>query len=1029
VMCSGNATTRVSTDGGRTFAAHHSPLPRGPAPHTKIPGRNSTVATTIAADKSDNLPKPGVEWSTPDSWHYTFHPSNHTVDESRHATPTVWRNFPFPTWSFRVLSGGVTAAPMGDPLKPHRDYISEETLRLVERRQRRYVAWKRAGKRKSGHQYEALKDARKAVKAAIRKDNATRWEKFAKEVTEAFDDGDICRGYKALRGAYKPRERMPHRRDKSIAEEGARHFEELLRSDKVPPVEETIPLKNLPIDPGVGPKERARTALRGPAFTDGGCRDNGTPTAKAGYGVYFGEGDKRNECGGVPGEQTNVRAETFAFLRLLQLTSGPVDHVGDYLEVVTNVNAWRFRLRQGTNFEGLTDGDLWREIAREMEGREVRSRHVNSHQETSEDVELNKLIEGNNGADVLATQGIDKEPTPLDATEEPVPTAKVRDETPDDKEITEALARVKNTSPGSDGVPIRVVKESKELTQMLVDLVKLCWETGTVPQMWAEMYIVAIPKKPSAKALDEHRGIALLQTTSKVLSQIVLWRLQHVPCGTEQHGFRRGRRTLGPIAVAKNVMQEARRTRRGLVLVFVDITKAYDSIFREVLWETLTQAGVSERLLALIKRTYEDDIRCKMDGWVSRRHFRSTRGLKQGCLLSPLLFNLVLARILASVELKGIRWKDGSTLEHLEYADDLVMLCNNASEAQANLDKLAAVFATAGLTISTEKTKWMRMSVEPRRRRGRRRRGAEPREEAEPSTEPSPEPTQPSPEPEVESEPEPEPEPQEPDGRWVQCGDTTVLLFGDGKCPAFGCKYTGKEPKQLTQHLKRHAGWEKVSCRRARPNYTWKEGESRQACPECNKQFETEEKCRSHRRNKVCLRERTRQRTESGGRNLACVNCGKAFRNIVSRINHMRKGVCNGGVPVEAEQCGAITKKGTPCMKNKPCPNHTAARCGKCGEETNSLPTHRCLREGTAQVEPTRAPEIMEEEVDAVNVIRLYGEPIDKVDRFRYLGRILTEADTDEEDVSARIATASKTLAALQRGLFGPPASRRRRGC
>jgi hypothetical protein len=53
---------------------------------------------------------------------------------------------------------------------------------------------------------------------------------------------------------------------------------------------------------------------------------------------------------------------------------------------------------------------------------------------------------------------------------------------------------------------------------MLVDLVKLCWETGTAPQMWAEMYIVAIPKKPSAKALDEHRGIALLQTTSKVLS-------------------------------------------------------------------------------------------------------------------------------------------------------------------------------------------------------------------------------------------------------------------------------------------------------------------------------------------------------------------------------------------------------------------------------------------------------------------------------------------------------------------------------
>jgi hypothetical protein len=104
------------------------------------------------------------------------------------------------------------------------------------------------------------------------------------------------------------------------------------------------------------------------------------------------------------------------------------------------------------------------------------------------------------------------------------------------------------------------------------------------------------------------------------------------------------------------------------------------------------------------------------------------QGLKQGSLLSPLLFNLVLARILALVELKGIRWKDGSTFEHLEYADDLVMLCNNASEAQANLDKLAAVFATAGLTISTEKAKWMRMSVEPRRRREDRGRSREKRQ-------------------------------------------------------------------------------------------------------------------------------------------------------------------------------------------------------------------------------------------------------------------------------------------------------------
>lgn len=301
----------------------------------------------------------------------------------------------------------------------------------------------------------------------------------------------------------------------------------------------------------------------------------------------------------------------------------------------------------------------------------------------------------------------------MGGSKEPIPWTGVDDYVPDFFEILLALRQLRNGAPGEDRLQARWLQRgSLKLKKALVKVVQTSWEEGKVPAAFQRALVVAIPKKPGAAKWDDHRGITLLSVASKVLARVLLNRARAAPVHEMQHGFRQGNSTVDAIQVVTNVMSECRRVGIPAVATFVDLTKAYDTVPRNMLWDTCERQGLRGQALTLAKALYDDSISVRMGTTVSSKQFSSTQGVRQGCLLSPLLFSWVFDRVLLEAEphISGIpmRGRDDAATRRVKmraYADDVVILSPNMRAAQRDFDHFDRACTRAGLTVSVDKTK------------------------------------------------------------------------------------------------------------------------------------------------------------------------------------------------------------------------------------------------------------------------------------------------------------------------------------
>ena len=152
-----------------------------------------------------------------------------------------------------------------------------------------------------------------------------------------------------------------------------------------------------------------------------------------------------------------------------------------------------------------------------------------------------------------------------------------------------------------------------------------------------------------------------------------------------------------------------------LHLVFVDFVKAVDSVDREGLWMALRRRVIPFKIVSVIKSTY-NGAQCRvLHSGTLTAAFVVGSGVRQGCILSPVLFLLVIGDIIqASIakhrsvcKYSGIRWKMDSLLQHLDYADDISLLSHCVLDAANMLCSLENEAASFGLKINTAKTKSM----------------------------------------------------------------------------------------------------------------------------------------------------------------------------------------------------------------------------------------------------------------------------------------------------------------------------------
>lgn len=203
-------------------------------------------------------------------------------------------------------------------------------------------------------------------------------------------------------------------------------------------------------------------------------------------------------------------------------------------------------------------------------------------------------------------------------------------------------------------------------------------------------------KKGDLKQCANYRTIALVSHASKILLRIILERIRlktESEIADEQAGFRQGRGTRDQITNLRVLMQKAREHQQPLYMCFVDFKKAFDWVSHDKLWMVMMDMGYPLHLIDLLVKLYRKQrARVKVAGTLSA-WFRVRRGVRQGCVLSPYLFN-ILAEMVMRETLEGFNGGiqiGGRRVTNLRYADDIILLASTVMELQELVDRLDEV--------------------------------------------------------------------------------------------------------------------------------------------------------------------------------------------------------------------------------------------------------------------------------------------------------------------------------------------------
>ena len=194
-----------------------------------------------------------------------------------------------------------------------------------------------------------------------------------------------------------------------------------------------------------------------------------------------------------------------------------------------------------------------------------------------------------------------------------------------------------NKASEGDGIPVVLFQILKDdAVKVLHSICQHNWKTQPGPQDWKRSVFIPIPKKGDAKVCSNYHTIALISPGSKVMFKILQARLQHyvnLELPDVQAGFRKGRRTRDQIA------NKQENSRKNIYFCFRDYAKAFDCVDHNKLWKILKKLGLPEHLTCLLRNLYAGQEATVRTGQGATDWFQIGKGVRQGCILSPCLFN------------------------------------------------------------------------------------------------------------------------------------------------------------------------------------------------------------------------------------------------------------------------------------------------------------------------------------------------------------------------------------------------------
>lgn len=285
-----------------------------------------------------------------------------------------------------------------------------------------------------------------------------------------------------------------------------------------------------------------------------------------------------------------------------------------------------------------------------------------------------------------------------------------------EEEVEETIRKLpKNKATGVDEIPAEFLQScGPQCIKVITSIINNIYRTGEFPADFLTSVFIPIPKTAKAMKCEEHRTISLISHASKILLYIIKKRITPLierNLTESQFGFRKGSGTRDAIYVLRTLGERMIEKKKDLFVCYIDYTKAFDRVNHTKLITIMENIGIPFYETRMISNLYWKQkamVRCDRG---MTEEMVIERGVRQGCVLSPILFNLYSEMLIqeALEDTTGVKI-NGECIKTIRYADDTAVVATSQLELQTMISRIHQMCEKYGMSLNIKKTKVMIIS-------------------------------------------------------------------------------------------------------------------------------------------------------------------------------------------------------------------------------------------------------------------------------------------------------------------------------
>ena len=282
-------------------------------------------------------------------------------------------------------------------------------------------------------------------------------------------------------------------------------------------------------------------------------------------------------------------------------------------------------------------------------------------------------------------------------------------------EVSAKLRMMSNSAPGKDRVEYRHLRVIDPKGELLASIFGHCIRQRDVPDIWKTATTILIHKKGPTDDVSNFRPIALMSCIYKLLMGLLArrmskWAIENALLSEEQKSARPTEGCYEHGFLLQSVIGDTRRTQKNVFVAWLDLRNAFGSVPHDAIFTTLTHMGFPPDLVNMIRNAYTNATTEIRTNTGITNAIPIHAGVKQGCPMSPVLFNLALELVLRKIKAASESCWRGPARHHtvpisvIAYADDLVLLARQKQSLQHLLDAASSAATTIGLEFRPDKS-------------------------------------------------------------------------------------------------------------------------------------------------------------------------------------------------------------------------------------------------------------------------------------------------------------------------------------